>query len=61
MFHINKQPIKARRRGNHADSRRAQMMHAKAKGKFTLFQAAAREIRSEWHGVSPVEVMCVEG
>jgi hypothetical protein len=36
------------------------MMHAKAKGEFALFQAAAREIRSDRHGVSPVEVMCVE-
>jgi hypothetical protein len=28
------------------------MMHAKTKGEFTLFQAATREIGSEWHGVS---------
>ena len=59
MFHINEQPIKARRSGNHADSRRAQMMHAKAKGEFTLFQAATCEVRSDRHGVSPQELLCV--
>ena len=35
------------------------MMHAKAKGEFTLFKAATREIRSDRHGVSSQELLCV--
>jgi hypothetical protein len=61
MLHVNEQPIKARCRGNHANSGRAQMMHAKAKGEFAFFQAAARVIRSEWHGISPLKFLRVVG